>query len=144
MLLAQNTTNSNPLVSLLPLLLIFAAFFLVFIRPQQRRARAQRALLQSIEVGDEVVTGGGIFGHVVDIDEDEDVLTLEIAEGVEIRILRVGIGRKIETWDEDGEQEEGGEEEEDHAALEASAEHDDEGPTAPPIAPDQPEQSKDL
>ena len=104
MFIAQQTTQgSNPLVALLPLLLLGFVFYFLMIRPQQRRSRQQQQLIRSIEVGDEVVTGGGIFGHVVDIDHDEDIVTLEIADGVEIHILRAGIGRRIESYDDDDE-----------------------------------------
>jgi preprotein translocase subunit YajC len=101
MLLAQNTQTGNPLVSFAPLILIGLVFYFLLIRPQQRRARAQQQLMRSIEVGDEVVTSGGILGEVVEIDDDEGVITLEIAEGVQIHILRGGIGRKIETYEDD-------------------------------------------
>ncbi len=104
MFIAQQTTQgSNPLVALLPLLLLGFVFYFLMIRPQQRRSRQQQQLIRSIEVGDEVVTGGGIFGRVVDIDDDEDIVTLEIADGVEIHILRAGIGRRIESYDDDDE-----------------------------------------
>ena len=48
-----------------------------------------------MEVGDEVVTTSGMFGTVIDIDEDDDILTLEIAPGTRVRILRAGIGRIV-------------------------------------------------
>ena len=106
MFIAQQTTQgSNPLVALLPLLLLGFVFYFLMIRPQQRRARQQQALVRSIEVGDEVVTGGGIFGVVIDIDDDEDVVTLEIADGVQIHILRAGIGRRIESYDDEEDEE---------------------------------------
>ena len=106
MFIAQQTTQgSNPLVALLPLILLGFVFYFLMIRPQQRRARQQQALVRSIEVGDEVVTGGGIFGVVVDVDDDEDVVTLEIADGVQIHILRAGIGRRIESYDDEEDEE---------------------------------------
>jgi len=128
MFIAQQTTQgSNPLVALLPLLLLGFVFYFLMIRPQQRRARQQQQLIRSIEVGDEVVTGGGIFGHVVDIDHDEDIVTLEIADGVEIHILRAGIGRRIESYDDDDE----------------DAPDDDTG-HGNVVADDQPDQTKEL
>jgi preprotein translocase subunit YajC len=106
MFIAQQTTQgSNPLVALLPLILLGFVFYFLMIRPQQRRSRQQQALIRSIEVGDEVVTGGGIFGVVIDIDDDEDVVTLEIADGVQIHILRAGIGRRIESYDDEEDEE---------------------------------------
>ena len=99
--------TNNPIASLAPLILLGGVFYLLLIRPQQRRAKAQRALLNSIEVGDDVMTGGGIFGQIVDIDDDEDVVTLEIADGVHIRIIRAGIGRRIENYDDDDDTQSG-------------------------------------
>jgi preprotein translocase subunit YajC len=109
LLLAADQQSANPLVSLLPLLLIGGAFYFVLIRPQQKRAKAQAALVRSVEVGDEVVTTAGIYGTVTDIDDDTDVITLEIAPGTEIRMVRAGIGRRVteddeyEDYDEDAD-----------------------------------------
>ena len=127
MLIAATQTN-NPLATLAPLVLLGGVFYLLLIRPQQRRTKAQRALINSIEVGDEVVTGGGIFGHVVEIDDDDDVVTLEIADGVEIHIMRAGIGRRLENYDDDDDTSSGS------------------GGSRPAQSPsnDQPDQSKEL
>jgi preprotein translocase, YajC subunit len=127
-MLIAATQGSNPLVTFAPLILLGLVFYVILIRPQQRRAKAQQALLRSIEVGDQVVTGGGMFGHVVAIDDDEGIVTLEIAEGVEIQILRAGIGRRIEPYEE--------EDDDDSSEDRVSDE-------APPAA-DQPDQSKEL
>ena len=129
-MLIAATQNTNPLVTFAPLLLLGLVFYVILIRPQQRRAKAQQALLRSIEVGDHVVTGGGMFGLVVAIDDDEGVVTLEIADGVEIQMLRAGIGRRIEDYDEDYD--------EDDDSPDDRASDD-----APPVV-DQPDQSKEL
>jgi preprotein translocase subunit YajC len=68
------------------------------IRPQQKRARAQRELLDSLEVGDEVLTVGGMFGTIVDMDDES--LTVEVAPGTSIRMVRNAIARKL-VYDED-------------------------------------------
>ena len=98
--LAQDQQNANPLITFLPLILIGGAFYFVLIRPQQRRAKAQQALLRSVEVGDEVLTTAGVYGTIVDIDDETDVITLEIAPGTQIRMVRAGIGRRITEDDE--------------------------------------------
>ena len=125
-MLIAATQSTNPLITFAPLLLLGLVFYVILIRPQQRRAKAQQELLRSIEVGDQVVTGGGMFGHVVAIDDDEGTVTLEIADGVEIQMLRAGIGRRIEAYDDDYDDDE-----------------DDESDDVPPAA-DQPDQSKEL
>ena len=98
--LAQDQQNANPLITFLPLILIGGAFYFVLIRPQQKRAKAQQALVRSVEVGDEVITTAGVYGTIVDIDDETDVITLEIAPGTQIRMVRAGIGRRITEDDE--------------------------------------------
>lgn len=75
-----------------PLLLL--GMYLLLIRPQQKKLQAQRALIASIAVGDEVVTAGGIIGTVRVLTDDR--LFLEVADGVELRILRGAISRRID------------------------------------------------
>ena len=89
-LLAQESGGGSSLVAFLPLLVMGGIFYFLLIRPQQRRARAQRELLSSVEVGDEVVTTAGVFGLVTDIDDEDDIVTVEIAPGTRVRMLRVG------------------------------------------------------
>ncbi len=84
----------------LPLLMIVGFYFLL-IRPQRNRQRAQQAVLAALEVGDEVMTSSGMFGTIVDIDEDEGVLTVEIAPGTRVRMLRQGIAQRF-VEDDDG------------------------------------------
>lgn len=85
---AAATTAAIPeqgsfLVSMLPLLVIFAFFYLLVIRPQSKKIREHQALLQGLKIGDKVVTAGGIFATVVKV-SDNDV-TLEIASGVHVK-----------------------------------------------------------
>jgi preprotein translocase subunit YajC len=94
----------------LPLLMIVGFYFLL-IRPQRNRQRAQQTLLASLEVGDEVMTTGGIFGTIVEIDEDEGVVTVEIAPGTRVRMMRTGISQRFveeEEGDEPYEDDEDG------------------------------------
>src|SRR4051795_7875806 len=90
--------TANPLVSLLPILLIGVVFYFLLIRPQQRRARQQKELIQTTEVGDEVVTIGGLFGVIREVDDDS--VLLEVAPGTELRFLRSAIARKLTVDDE--------------------------------------------
>lgn len=94
-IVAQDSQGGSSLVAFLPLLLMGGVFYFLLIRPQQRRAKAQRALLRSVEVGDEIVTTAGVFGMVVAIDDESDVITLEIAPGTRIRMVRAGVGRIV-------------------------------------------------
>jgi len=105
-LLAQDSQGGSSLVAFLPLLLMGVIFYFLLIRPQQRRAKAQQALLRSVEVGDEIVTTAGVFGTVTEIDDD-DVITVEIAPGTRVRMVRAGVGRIVEDEEEHEEALEG-------------------------------------
>ena len=91
----------SPVGNLIFIGLMFVVFWLFLIRPQKKRMEAQRALIQSVEEGDEIVTRGGIFGTVQAIDEDE--MQLEVAPGTSIRVLRSAVARKLVDDDEDDE-----------------------------------------
>ncbi len=73
-------------VSLLPLILIFAVFYFLLIRPQQRKMKDHRALIESLKRGDQVLTSGGIFGKITKV--DETTVTVEIAKEVQVQVQR--------------------------------------------------------
>jgi preprotein translocase subunit YajC len=102
-LLAQDSQGGSSLVAFLPLLLMGVIFYFLLIRPQQRRAKAQQALLRSVEVGDDIVTTAGVYGTVTEIDDVDDVITVEIAPGTRVRMVRAGIGRIVEDEEESEE-----------------------------------------
>ena len=69
-----------------PWLLIFVVFYLLMIRPQQRRAKEHQATINAVKKGDDVITAGGIRGRVTKVsDEDAEV---EIATGVKVRVIK--------------------------------------------------------
>jgi preprotein translocase subunit YajC len=119
-ILAQDSGGSSGgasgLVSLAPILLIFVAMYFLMIRPQQKRARAQKDLLESLEVGDEVLTVGGMFGTIVD--EDDESLTVEVSPGTRIRMVRNAIARKLVYDEDEGDYEYEDEVEDDEGATE--------------------------
>jgi len=75
--------------ALLPLLLMFLVFYILLIRPQQKRTKQHKELLNSLKKGDEVITSGGIHGRVTGI--TENVVTLEVADKVRIKVQRGNI-----------------------------------------------------
>ena len=94
---------------LVPLGLMGVLFYFLLIRPQQRRARAQRDLISSVEVGDEIMTAGGILGTVTAMDEDDELLTVEIAPGTRIRVVKRAVSQRFVEEDEaDGEPDDDG------------------------------------
>ncbi|MDP9019677.1 MAG: preprotein translocase subunit YajC [Actinomycetota bacterium] len=80
-------------MELVPFLLLFALMWLLLIRPQQARVRKQRELVASIQVGDEVLTAGGIVGIVRVLGDEE--LRLETSPGVELRVIRAAVTRRL-------------------------------------------------
>jgi preprotein translocase subunit YajC len=79
--------NQGALIQFLPLILIFVVFYFLLIRPQQRKAKDHRTMLDALRRGDRIVTGGGIIGTVARVENPEEV-TVDIAEGVRVRVLR--------------------------------------------------------
>ena len=72
-------------VEFLPFILIFAVFYFLLIRPQQKKMKMHRQTVAAVERGDSVVTGGGIIGNVTKIVDANEVI-VEIAEGVRVRV----------------------------------------------------------
>jgi preprotein translocase subunit YajC len=93
--LAATSSSSGSSLSILLFFVVMAGiFYLLLIRPQQRQRRTQRNLLESLAVGDEVVTIGGIHGVIRTIDDD-DTVVVEVSPGVDMRFLRGAIARKL-------------------------------------------------
>lgn len=77
----------SAVASFLPLVLIFAIMYFLLIRPQQKRAKDLRAMVDALRRGDQVLTQGGIIGKVIKVNDD-GVLEVEIADGVKVKILK--------------------------------------------------------
>jgi preprotein translocase subunit YajC len=99
--LAQSS-QASPFSFLIFLLPIGLLFFLM--RSQKRRVNQQQALQRSVEEGDEILTTGGIFGTVIEVDDEEDALVIEIAPGTRIRMVRAGVARRLTEDEPDDEQ----------------------------------------
>jgi preprotein translocase subunit YajC len=76
------------IMQLLPLILIFAVFYFLLIRPQQKKMKEHRSMLQALKRNDKVITGGGILGTISKVRDDSDEIEVEIAAGVRITVLR--------------------------------------------------------
>ncbi len=84
---AAGGAGASGLEAMLPLLLIFVVFYFLLIRPQQKKAKAHKAMLEAVRRGDKVVTGGGIIGTVNKV-IDESEISVEISDGVKVRVQR--------------------------------------------------------
>jgi preprotein translocase subunit YajC len=76
-------------VTLAPLILIFAIFWLLLIRPQQKKVKEHRAMVLALQKGEEVITAGGVVGRIVEL--DDAMVTLEIAPDVEVLVQRAAV-----------------------------------------------------
>ena len=86
--------DSQNALQFLPLILIFVVFYFLLIRPQQRKAKDHKTMLDALRRGDRIVTGGGIIGTVARVDSPEEV-TVDIADGVRVRVLRSTISSVV-------------------------------------------------
>ena len=75
--------------SMLPIMLMFIVLYFLMIRPQMKRAKEHKAMIEALQKGDEVVSGGGILGRVSKL--NENYVTLEVAQGVEMTLQRSAI-----------------------------------------------------
>ena len=79
--------NGQGIAQFIPLILIFVIFYFFLIRPQQKRVKDHKAMVESLKRGDEVITSGGIIGIVDRIMED-DRIEVTISEGTKVQIIR--------------------------------------------------------
>ncbi|HTQ33611.1 MAG TPA: preprotein translocase subunit YajC [Stellaceae bacterium] len=84
---AGGLLDQNAMIQFLPLVLIFVVFYFLLIRPQQKKQKEHRTMLDALRRGDRVVTGGGIIGTVNRVTSAEEV-EIDIAQGVRVRVLR--------------------------------------------------------
>ena len=75
------------IVSLMPFILIFAVMYFLILRPQQKKMKAHQAMISSLRRGDKIITGGGLYGTVTKVVNDQEAM-VEIAEGVRVRVAR--------------------------------------------------------
>lgn len=120
-----------------PILLIFivigAAFYFLIYRPQQRKAKALREQVNTFEVGDEVLTAGGIVGYVIEIDGDR--VTLETSVGASFVVMRQYVLRKLEEPVDEGDEDEAHDEHDDE--YEHEGDHDEADSESEPGASDE-------
>ena len=86
--------DQNALVQFLPLVLIFVVFYFLLIRPQQKKQKEHRAMLEALRRGDRIVTGGGFFGTVSKVVSPEEV-EVDLAPNVRVRVLRSTIASVV-------------------------------------------------
>jgi len=86
--------GSGFLIQIAPLVLIFAVFYFLLIRPQQKKMKDHRAIVGALSKGDKVITAGGLMGTITKI-EDEKIALVEISENVNVKVVRSTITEVI-------------------------------------------------
>ena len=90
---AQGAQQGDPFGFLLPMIVIFAAFYFLLIRPQQKKQKAHSALVSNLKTGDEVLTAGGILGKITGV--SEHYVVVKIAENTEIKMQKASISQVV-------------------------------------------------
>ncbi len=76
------------LISFVPILLIFGIMYVLMIRPQQKKVRDHKAMIEAVRRGDQVVTGGGLIGKVTKVDETKGEVEVELGPNIKVRAVR--------------------------------------------------------
>lgn len=85
----------NPLMNFLPLILIIAIMYFLLLRPQAKKQKEHRAMLDALEKGDRIITTGGIVGTIAGIKEKENLLIVKIADNVKIELSRSAVAQVL-------------------------------------------------
>jgi preprotein translocase subunit YajC len=80
----QGAEGGNPIAALMPLILMFVIFYFLLIRPQQKKAKQHKEVLANLKKGDKILTGGGMYGRITEVDGDVLVVDLGNNQTVEI------------------------------------------------------------
>ncbi|WP_434621493.1 preprotein translocase subunit YajC [Tabrizicola sp. M-4] len=91
---AAGAGAGSAFASFIPLILIFAIMYFLLIRPQQKKMKEHKAMVEALRRGDQVVTQGGIVGKVTKVQED-NMVEVEIAEGVKVKVIKGTIAQVI-------------------------------------------------
>ena len=94
----QQGSSSGGFEGIFMLLAMFAIFYFLLIRPQQKRAKQHKEMIDALKTGDQVITAGGIHGKVVAV--QDKVVTLEIATGVRVKVNRISVAGTTTGLDE--------------------------------------------
>jgi len=92
----QGGARANPLVSLLPFLAIIVIMYFLIFRPQSRRQKQHRQMIDALKKGDKILTAGGIFGTIEGVNEKDGYFIVKIDDNVKIRLARGSVARRVE------------------------------------------------
>ena len=93
------TQQPNPIMSLVPIVAIFAIFYVLLIRPQQKQQRAHEAMLSNLKKGDKILTSGGLYGTIVGVRGDD--LEVRFSETVKLIVARSAVAKLVSAGSEE-------------------------------------------
>ncbi len=88
---ADAAPQTDAFASIMPLVLIFAIFYFLLIRPQQKKLKEHEQVIKGLKKGDEVITSGGILGKITSVEEGTNIIQVEISPSVIVRISRTAV-----------------------------------------------------
>jgi preprotein translocase subunit YajC len=94
LLQTQPTPAGGGILAFLPMIVIFVIFYFLLIAPMRKKQKKTQEMLATLKKGDEVITGGGIFGRIAALDEERGVVILQISDNTKIKVLRSAIAAK--------------------------------------------------
>jgi preprotein translocase subunit YajC len=96
---AQAASGGNgsgaTLMSFIPIVLMIVIFYFLLIRPSQKKEKDRKAMITALQKGDKVLTAGGMYGVIVQIKTDEDIVVLKIGDGTKVEFTRTAIQAKV-------------------------------------------------
>lgn len=88
--------QANPLALWLPIILIFAIMYFLIFRPQAKKQKQQRLMIESLRKGDKIVTTGGIYGTIVGVKEKENSIIVKIDDNTKIELVKSSVAQVVE------------------------------------------------
>ena len=92
---AGATGGSGGFASFIPLILMFVIFYFLLIRPQQKKTKEHRQMIDNLKIGDRIITSGGLHGRITGV--SESAMTVEIAEKVRVKVNRASVTALLQT-----------------------------------------------
>ena len=89
-------SQGNPLALWLPIILIFAIMYFLIFRPQAKKQKQQRMMIESLRKGDKIITAGGIYGTIVGVKEKENSIIVKIDDNTKIELTKSSVAQVVE------------------------------------------------
>ncbi|HEX9972844.1 MAG TPA: preprotein translocase subunit YajC [bacterium] len=88
--------QANPLALWLPIILIFAIMYFLIFRPQAKKQKQQRMMIEALKKGDKIITSGGIYGTIVGVKEKENSIVVKVDDNTKIELAKGSVAQVIE------------------------------------------------